>query len=171
MTPRSPSRTKAQVSTLDFFGGLAIITVALLLASNLLLTIGSDDGFEDVKRQANTAAERLMSPGYPEDWNQSDVIKAGVLTDDKLNTTKLSRADNLTYDQLRGTLGVTDHVYWYHTNATGVQNITACGHGHPSVTTDENCTPTLPAHGNLARIERLVTHDDRILRMVVIAWD
>ncbi|MBW2982862.1 hypothetical protein KY327_01000 [Candidatus Woesearchaeota archaeon] len=171
MTPNSPSRTKAQVSTLDFFGGLAIITVALLLASNLLLTMNSDDGFEDVKQQARTAAERLTSPGHPDDWNESDVIKAGILTDDRLNTTKLARTGNLTYDQLRGALAVTDHVYWYHTNATRVQNITACGHGHPSVTTDENCTPTLPNHGNLARIERLITHDDKILRMVVIAWD
>lgn len=171
MTPNSPSRTKAQVSTLDFFGGLAIITVALLLASNLLITMNDDNSFEDVRRQAHTAADRLMSPGHPDDWNQSDVIKAGTLTDDRLNQTKLERAGNLTYEQLRGALAVTDHVYWYYTNATGVQNITACGHGDPTVTTDENCTPALPSHGNLVRVDRLITHDDNILRMVVIAWD
>ncbi|MBD3209533.1 hypothetical protein GF367_03900 [Candidatus Woesearchaeota archaeon] len=168
---RLSSSPRAQVSTVDFIAGLLIIVVALTIATRLIMTITEPSTFEQTKRQALTTSDTLMSPGFPERWNETNAIKVGLLTDDALNLTKLGQLDNYTYDDIKERLNDPEHAYWYFMNRTSVLNLTACGHGDPGVSVNATCDPSFAADKNLVRVDRFVTHNNSIIRLVVVVWD
>lgn len=173
MTKRhSPSRTRnAQVSTIDFITGLIIITIALILTANIISNIQQPSDFHHVKRQTIAASDTLMSEGYPDQWNTTTVVRLGLLTGNELNKTKLEQAQALPYDDLRAALNGVTNIYWYYANKTNIINLTACGYGDPSILTNAACEPTINEEGNIVRMDRFVTYNNTILRMVVLTWD
>lgn len=167
----SPTK-QAQASTIDFIAGFIIITVALILTVNLIASIQGPSNFEQVKRQALAASDSLMSAGYPENWNATTVVRVGLLTNNELNSTKLQQASNFSYEELRASLNGVTNIYWYYTNRTNIINITACGYGDPTISTDAiTCEPTINKESNLVRIDRFITYNNTIIRMVVVTWD
>ena len=169
----SPSSTKrAQVSTIDFITGLIIITTAIILAVNLITSIREPGDFESVKRAAISASDTLVGTGYPEDWNETNVVRAGITTNGTLDEQKIAAADGLTYPDLLTALDGAPNIYWYFENGSGIINISGCGHGDDQIMTDPvTCEPSLPEEGNIVKMDRFVAYNDRIIRMVVIAWD
>lgn len=151
--------------------GFIILIAALIIVIRLLITIQEPSSFDDVQRKALTASDDLMSAGYPDDWNESAYVKPGLLTNNQLDLTKLGMINNLSYNELRSTLTGSYDLYWYFTNGTNILNHTACGYGNPAVTTDDNCTPTIIPEKNLVKVQRLLVHNNSIIRMVVIVWD
>ncbi len=166
----SPTK-KGQVSTIDFITGLLIMITSIVIAANLLVSLSDNTTFDELTDESKRITDMLMSSGYPEYWNNTNVVKPGLLSQNRLNVTKLNQLDNRTYNQLRGILGTRNDLYWYYTNATGVINLTACGYGDPTVVTDNNCTPTITATGNLIRTERFVAYQSKIVSMVILTWD
>lgn len=169
----TPSRlaSKGQVATVDFIIGFVIMTSALVIAANLVVTMNHDDGFERLRKESQAIADTLLSEGYPTGWNQTTVIKAGLLTQNRLNTTKQQMLDNYTYSELKQVLGAGAEVYWYYQNASDIVIINACGHGSPNVSVQADCTPTINADNNLLRTDRLVAYQGRIISMVIMTWD
>lgn len=168
----SRSHTKGQAITLDFVTGLFIIITALIITTTIFITNQKNSTFDETRRATITATELLMSEGYPEDWNETTIIKLGLLTNNKLNQTKLEQASNLDYEDLKTALHTKKNLYFYLKNKTTIQNITACGYGDPDITTNQTtCEPTLPQEGNVVIIERFIAHNENIQRLVVIGWD
>ena len=162
---------RGQVSTIDFIVGLIIITAAIVSSVTIISSIQEPSSFEHLKRRAIAATDTLMSEGYPADWNETNMLRAGILTNNELDTTKLDKTTTLSYDALKQGLHSVNDVYWYFEDKDGIVNLGSCGYGHPVIPVDAECQPTLPATKNLVRIDRFLVHEDTILRMVVMVWD
>ena len=46
--------------------------------------------------EGNVIADSLLSDGFPTNWNSNNVIRIGILTDNKVNQTKLENLYNMT---------------------------------------------------------------------------
>ncbi len=161
-----------QASVGDFMLGLIIIIVAVLLAMKMVLVLGSSSDFDDLQKQATTTSQTLMSEGYPADWNRTNVLQPGVLTDHKLNSSKWDRLRSMSYDDLRPTLSGFYDFYTYLRNRTHVINLSGCGVGSPDVTVDGTCEPdfSFMIDSDIIRVERLVAYNDTIISLVVVLW-
>lgn len=168
----SPSN-KAQATTIDFITGFVIILIALTIAANLVITIKDPNNYQNMQKTAYTATDALLSEGYPQAWNTTNYIKTGLLNKGQINTTKLAQIQTIPYQDLKSTLTNNNYnIYWHFKNKTTIQNITTCGYGDPSITTNPTtCEPTINAENNLLAIKRLVVHNNTILTMVIHVWD
>ena len=158
---------------MDFVVGLVIILAALIITTNFLLTNQQTSTFDAVRSSALSTTELLMSTGYPQAWNQTTIINLGLLTDHKLNQTKLDAAANITYADLKTALHNPPNVYWYFANKTSVLNLGSCGYGDPDTLASvaPDCTPQTTQKNNLVSLNRFVTYNNTIIRMVVLVWD
>lgn len=166
------SFSQGQVSIGDFLVGLIIITIAVILAMKLVFVLNNSSDFADVKKQAIITSQSLMSEGYPVDWNETFVLRPGILTDYKFNSTKWSVLQSMNYAKLRPLLAGSHEFYFYLINGGGVINISDCGVGSSSVIVGVNCTPDFSFINdkNIVRVERLVSYNNTIVSLVVIMW-
>ena len=84
--------------TLDFAAGIFIFVAALLLTTGLLIDSFSDRSFSYVQKDATALANALFSEGYPRNWDESDVVQAGLLWDGRLSERKLEALARMTPD-------------------------------------------------------------------------
>ena len=111
---------------------LVLTTIFVVFIFFLVLTLFFDDLFtnprmesqryEHLEREADRAARTLASDGYPQDWDEDNVLRAGVLTKGVFNYTKAKLLhDNIAYADLKEKLGIT---HQYYLNIThGVEEI------------------------------------------------
>lgn len=86
---RKGKGTRGQVWSLDYtFGMLLFIFSFLVVAGVLARTLLLGDSFPDLLVSAETMGDRVMGTGYPVYWRSSDVVAAGLLTDDRLSLRK-----------------------------------------------------------------------------------
>lgn len=162
---------KGQVTTIDFIISFIIIVITVLLAIRVVLLTQDTSNFDHVQEQAISASNILMSEGVPNNWDQTTLVKPGILSNKVLNLTKLNQLQNATYDDIKSKLTPNYNHYIYFTNRTDIFNFSACGYGSNQVQTDTSCTPTFPDASNRAKVTRLIAHNDSVISMVVIAWD
>lgn len=131
---------RGQVWTLDFTLGLVLFSAAAILAYSMITNAVSDRQYEEVLVQAEDAAELLAGEGYPTEWTNDTVLRAGLNSDRQLSLRKTGELSKLTEDQLRKSLRATDSIYVYATNRSGaVQGIFGeCGLGDLSQAEIEN---------------------------------
>ncbi|MEM0231373.1 MAG: hypothetical protein QXW00_01795 [Candidatus Woesearchaeota archaeon] len=83
----------AQVWSIDFMVGLLIFTFAVILYFMYSGDIFSYDELdsEGLRIEASSIASALLTPGYPQDWNSSNVIRLGISEDgSRINVDKLN---------------------------------------------------------------------------------
>ncbi len=88
---------KAQAWGFDLVIGLFIFTFVIVVFYLYALNYASDTGgsFEVLSREGELVAESLLSEGSPLDWDDTNVIRIGLLSEGKINETKLERFNNL----------------------------------------------------------------------------
>jgi len=112
-----------------------------------------------------------MSEGVPADWNSSNVIRIGLLTDNVFNESKIGELHLMAYNDMKQRLAQNLNMYGYLSNRTHVLKYGSCGFGSPEVTVDAQCEPTIPSEENIIRVERLGVLNDTIIKLTVILWD
>jgi hypothetical protein len=118
----------------DYILSLAIFSIALVLTFTLITNAQHDATAARTERYARTAAEILMSEGYPSHWQADDVVRAGILSDGVFSQRKADELANLTYPQLRSSLRVTHGIYTWITNDSDVLPLFgSCGLGNLSM--------------------------------------
>ncbi|MBW2983349.1 hypothetical protein KY327_03515 [Candidatus Woesearchaeota archaeon] len=83
--------------------------------------------YEAVSKQADRLSDTLVMPGYPLDWNENNVERAGLATDGELNNTKLTQLEKLAdddYEEAKSVLGIRSD---YHINVTSESRTVSIG--------------------------------------------
>jgi|SRR3989344_6445697 len=57
---------------------------------------GGEETFNNLVYEGQLVAESILSEGYPADWNNNSVVRIGILSENKINQTKLERFYNMT---------------------------------------------------------------------------
>ena|SRR3989344_3556486 len=68
-----------------------IFTVALTTFYLFAINYGKSDQnrFDDLARDANVLADTVLTEGVPANWDQTNVVAIGIITNNKINETKL----------------------------------------------------------------------------------
>jgi|GEM_PF-4129935 len=93
------NKKKGQAWSLDYAISLALFIASIIAAVSI---IGPDlihENYPLIKNEAEVFSEQLMSSGSPEFWNVNDVIRPGLLTDNKISSKKLVYLSELSLEK------------------------------------------------------------------------
>lgn len=165
-------KSKGQIFTIDYAIALIIFIFLILLSIKVIIGIQPKYEYDTLIRENTYISEQLVKEGYPSDWNTTNVIIPGITDNTRLNETKLSQLDNITYERLKTLMHTTSDFAFFFTNGTQNLNISNCIHGHP-VETSSTCEINISSieYSDLVKTERLLIHNSSIIKLVVYNWN
>ena len=85
-------KKRAQAWGFDLMIAISIFLVGALLFFVYSLNIYENESAKatSMKYEAEQIGNMLLSEGFPASWNKSNVVKIGLLTENKVNETKIS---------------------------------------------------------------------------------
>jgi hypothetical protein len=180
---------KSQLWISDYTLSLLLFVVAILIASKIVInSFTTNTVFAELRSDASKISEILVSEGYPPDWNDTGVIRPGLLTGKRLNETKVINAMNMgktNYSGFRPKLQTRyeymvvfeqpdGNIIPFNTSLTeafcAIANYSIAPHFEPATGECDNVSFNFK-HTNLVRLDRLVVYNSSIKRMVVYVWN
>lgn len=118
---------------------------------------------EDISYEAYTVAETLLSTGIPESWNQSNVIKIGLVTNDRLDQNKINLFYNLSENDYNRTQALLRTRFNFFVNLSDSMSangevISGIGQAPPSTAT-------------IFRVDRFTTYESKPVTLHVLLWN
>ena len=177
---------KGQVWVGDLTISIVLFTAAAVLAFAIVMnsfSLGND--YSRLKADASRVGEYLLSEGTPPDWNESTVIRPGVLTGSRLNDSKLALAmafSNSSYQSAKSRFQTNYDfmVVFQEANDTILPFGGLCSLGKPDTGIDYALNGSISclsinltgvSYQNLVRINRFVVYDSRIVKATVYMWN
>ena len=170
--------SKAQVWGIDIMVGVVIFTAAIIAALLYLAQFydANSGEFNDLANDANTISSSLLSGGYPDDWNSSDAVMAGLTNDNmRLNETKWGNFSAMGYSMSKRLLGTrNDYLVFFVDEENNVIDIGGSSYaGKPSVTRDNFASQDTEG---TVQVSRFLLHNAtdgnsyKMIKMVVYVW-
>ncbi len=127
---------KGQGWTVDYTISFLLFILATTITVKIFTNTFTGNEFEEVKREAQTISEHLLSKGNPEYWDSSDVVRIGLAeSKNRLNPVKIDNFLELNYSSTRNNLGIRhDYAFYFRNrNDTVIGMKDQCVLGSPSV--------------------------------------
>jgi len=124
--------------------------------------------FQSLSHSGDIIAESLFSEGYPKHWNTTTVVNIGVLSDNKVNATKLESFYNLTYMDYNRTKNIFKtkyDFYFFFTKNMTVNGTEVVGIGKEG-TDKDNITSE-----NLIKVTRFTIYENEPITAYIYVWD
>ena len=151
---------KSQVWFLDFIVGLLIFMIVIFIYYDYYsnLVDESEPAWEEIIIDSKSISSSLMSSGYPEDWNESNVSRIGILDGNyRINQTKIERFVSMPYNTSRQLFNTWFDFYFFIEDKNGTDYFEAGA--EPS------------GQEYLVQTTRLAIYNSSIYRMVLYIWD
>jgi len=167
------SPKKAQAWGVDIIVASVVFFITLFLFYQHYSNLASaESGDIDLLIQdSKTVSESLIEPGYPVDWNSTNVIRIGLTYDNqRLNETKLLYFSQIDYDESKKILNTKyDYLVFFYNHTGDIDSINGISNvGKPGVTPDNVYTQENP--DKLVDISRFLIYESEIYRMVLYIW-
>lgn len=179
---------KSQVWVSDYTIALLLFTLAALLSVKIIVNnFSTNTAFEELKSDASEISGIFLSEGYPSNWVNESVIRPGLLTSNRLNSSKIVNAMNMSYSSLKPKLQTRYDflVLFEDPDNDMIEFNDFCAIGSPDVSINATgAAPFIDCHNpdftsinydNLVKITRLAIYDfgsqSEIIRMVVYVWN
>jgi len=165
--------TKAQVFSLDLIIGVIIFGSAILIYYKTTTNFSDQDEalLDDLLIDAKTISSSLMSNGYPYNWSKDNVSRIGIITNNRINETKLEQFSMISYKESKKLFGT---IYDYYVFFMGRNNNiipfneSLEGIGKSGVNSTNIQTVENPK--KLVKVTRLLIKDSDIAKMVIYLW-
>jgi hypothetical protein len=158
---------KGQAWGFDLIVGLMIFLVGMILFFLYVLNVSneSEEVFSNMNFEGKIVGDSLLSDGFPENWEADDVIMIGIMTDGKLNETKLLRFYDMTltdqdYEKTRRLFNILNNYYIYFEETINADGTDIDGIGRQEVDPK-----------NLVRISRVIVHEGKIKNLNIHIWN
>lgn len=128
----------------------------------------SEMAFESLSYEGGIITETLLSQGYPEEWNETNVVQLGVLSEGKINETKMEIFYNMSsgdYFNLKRILNSRYDFYFFLSENISLSYTEVDGIGAPGITRDN-----LEAE-DIIKIERIVIYKNKPTTANLYVWD
>jgi len=157
------NKKKAQVWGFDLVIALTIFLVGIIViyiyAINFLNE--GEENLNQLLNDGNLASFLILSAGTPQNWTLTDVEIPGILTEEKINQTKLENLHSLSqtnYTKIKRMLGTNYELYFNFTNIE-ISGNPIDGIGN------------LPAsEKNLIKIERFTIYNNKPVKFNLFVW-
>lgn len=164
MKKRGKTR-KAQAWGMDLTIAIVIFSVGLVAFYVYALNEPSEakENIESLFYDGNIITEIILSEGYPIDWNSGNVIKIGILSENKINETKLESFYNLAENDYAQTKTLFNTGFDYYFNLTETMTIN-------SVEVEGiGLQPSDPQ--NLVKITRFTIYKNKPITAYLYIWE
>ncbi len=154
--------------------GVFLFSVALSVFyfSTLNDTNSSDESLESISYAGREITNAILSEGFPASWDSSSLIQIGVLSENKINETKLEAFYLLTqsdYIRTKGLFATSYDYYFFLDSNISFNSTTIDGIGKPGVTRDSIVSDS--SVKNLVKINRVTIYKDRPTGAVLYVWE
>ena len=172
--------TRGQVWNVDFIIGALLFTVVAVFFFIQLQGIEAvdTDKTTDLLNQARYISDELLTQGYPQNWININVIRAGITDNQRINQSKLDNLHDLNYSKLRTVFRARDDFFIFLEKDDGclVQLDTDYGIGHSAVNVSGgSCRQvgdiTLPDPDTLIPITRFVIYNGEPAKLTTYVWN
>jgi len=172
----------------DLIMSVLVFTAASIIAFTIIMnSFSTGSQFDDARKDAVKISEYLLSEGTPVDWNETNLVKPGFISYNRLNSTKAYKGMNMTnstYDLVKSLLQLEaeDDFMAVFINSSGaiVPFQDYCSFGKPWTALDYDLGPPLDCqavnftkitYNNLIKIDRHLVYDSQIAKMEVYVWN
>lgn len=157
--------SKAQAWGMDLIVAITLFSIALVAFFFYSLNQPTEarDKIEEMMYEGKIIANTLLSEGYPPAWNSGNVVRIGILTNNKIDETKLEEFYDLNATDYEKTKNLFDtrYEYWFFLNKTMTINGAAVeGLGN---------YPSNPK--NLIKITRFTIYKETPITAYLYIWD
>jgi len=108
--------TKGQVISYDFifaFGVfILVILIILIYLDQSTKNIKETKNIDEIIYLSNQISEVWMREGYPNSWEPGDVVELGLMSDSRLNITKIVYLEEIGYQKVSTMLGLGDYNFY-----------------------------------------------------------
>lgn len=162
-------RSKGQNFMPDFLGSIVVFGFLLTIFAFAVQTMNSPGSFEradSLRRDAYyTTTLMVTSPGYPGDWNSTNVKIPGFATDDHLiQYSKLEEFDKLSYSEQKSLLGSPEFRLEFRENGS---TVSVSGNNLSYGKTPEKASTVIPVTRNVLLNDTSKTLD---AKMEYVVW-
>ena len=150
-----------------------MIATALFLGGIIMFYIYSINypaegkkSFEDLYYEGSVILDSLLSEGFPSDWNANNVVRIGILDEEKVNETKLDRFYSLSISDYPRTKNLFNTKYEYYFNFSEIMTI-------PSINDDVQGIGLEPVSTNvinLVKITRVRIYKNKPVSVNLYIW-
>ena len=153
----------------DLMMGVLIFMMGIIAFYFFIYNLGSnvDETFEELLLDSNIIIESLLSEGFPLNWNTTNVKIIGLLSDEKINMTKLEGFYNLSvddYNRTRRIFNTRNHFYFSLDENMTFNGVEVEGFGMPDF--DRNDIDV----ENLIVKRRLVVYENKPVIIQLYLW-
>ena len=129
---------KSQAFYSDFIISTLIFAVILVIyfAYNTNLSNQDSDALDDLLADSGSISSSFMSQGYPNNWNENNVVRIGFTDDgNRINNAKFNSFVNINYSKSKKLLGTSyDYFMFFLNESGGIKNVEGfCGTGNAEV--------------------------------------
>ncbi len=168
---------KGQTWLMEMIFGVFVFLIVVTIFFRILP--GFEDNQQNVEEvffEARTISESLMSPGSPDNWNSTSMIRPGIIKKNNVvDESKISLFYNLSrsdYDLLRNGFGIRSDFAVYLINPENKPvkiegEYTASEEG---IFEPDSINIMKKDIENLAKVERVVLYNGNPMRLVILAW-
>ncbi len=165
---------KAQGWGMDLIIAVTIFTFGLLAFFVYSLNSPGEakEKIEALSYDGKILANTILSDGSPESWTPSEVVKIGILSNDKINETKLKNFYDMTrdsagYENTKRLFDITYDYYFFLDEKMMIDTTEADGIGKPGVTRDSGYGNAK----NLVKITRYIIYKNKPMTAYFYIWE
>jgi len=149
---------------------VSIFSIGILVFLVYSLNYGGEakEIFEKLDNDAKFILGNILSEGYPPNWDE-DVVKIGVLSNDRIDEDKLKKFLNLStndYQKTKTLFNTKYDYYFFMDKKIVVDSVEVDGIGKPGSTRD-NVGENL----NLIKITRFSIYQNEAITVYLYAWE
>ncbi|HLP79615.1 MAG TPA: hypothetical protein VK158_03200 [Acidobacteriota bacterium] len=152
---------RGQVWQVDFLIALFFVILIYIITYNYVTSLSPPTSLEDLSSDTFYASEILLGEGIPSDWNASNVIQAGLITDGELDRDKIDAFFAMAPTAQRILIGAESkyHITFY--NQSNQLNFSG-----------NSFIGTFPVNAKQsASVTRFAVLDGYVIKMQVTLWD
>jgi hypothetical protein len=162
----------AQIGSFDLTVAMAIFLVGIMIF--FIYSVNQSDeaqeNFELLFYEGKVVSNNLMSEGYPSNWNSTQVMSIGVMTQEKINQTKLEQIYNMIYDEnnyskTKNLLNTQYDYYFFLEGNMTIDGNSVDGIGKPGETRN-SISPK-----NLIKIKRFTIYQNKTTPLYIYVWE
>lgn len=161
---------KAQGWGMDLMVALSIFLIGIVIFYIYSLNNPNEakENIENLFNDGESLTNILLSKGFPNSWNTTNVVRIGILSDNKINATKLERFYDLSqteYEKTKALFNTRYDYYFFLDEDMIINSVSVEGIGKPGV------TKTTISAVNLIKVTRVVIYENKPVTAYLYIWE
>ena len=163
---------KAQIWGIDLMVGFMLFSFGIMAfyIYSINTTTETKENFEYLSYDGNLILNNILSEGYPPNWDSGDVVVSGILSNNKINETKLENFKDLVgseYSRTKTLFNTKYDYYFFLDENMTINSLEVEGIGRPGYSRQD----IIDNSANLIKITKFTIYKEKPMTAFLYIWD